>query len=322
MNILAECVKVFDIEISQLQAVRDSLDESIVNIVHEIHNCQGKVILCGMGKAGHVARKIAATLSSLGISSFFLHPAEALHGDLGSLSKKDVILLISNSGNSKEIVKLFPSLQFIGIKTIAITSNPKSELAIYSDLTLLMPKMQEACSLNLAPTSSTTAELVIGDALAVVVSMMQNLKSEQYAIFHPEGALGNKLLTKVSDLMKTGEAIPVIVKGSLVKDAIVEISQKGFGAVIILDKHNKMCGIVTDGDFRRALEKNIDIYASIVDEIMTLAPLFTTKNSLAVDALRIMEQDRLISVLPVIDEDGIPEGIINNHEIIRSGIIL
>ena len=320
MNILNECKRVFDVEISQLQMVRDTLQDSIVDIVHKIHTCEGKIVISGIGKPGHVARKLTATLSSLGIPSFFLHPAEALHGDLGSIGRKDIVVLISNSGNTKEVLNMFPSLRFIGCTTIAITSNPTSELATYSDIVLCTPKIQEACNLNLAPTSSTTVEMVIGHAIAVSVSKMNKFKKENFAIFHPAGTLGNALLSRVSDIMFTGSNIPVIEVGALMTDAVIEISKKGFGAVIITDLNGCIAGIITDGDIRRSFEKNIDIYSVVIDKIMTVNPACIDKDILAVDALKIMEQ-KMISVLPVADESKKPIGIIRNHDIIKNGVI-
>lgn len=323
MDILIECKKVFDTEIAQLRNVRESLDDSIVDIVYQIYNCKGKTVVCGIGKAGHVARKIAATLSSLGIASFFLHPTEALHGDLGCLSKNDIVLLISKSGNSKEVLELFPTFKLIGLTTIAITSNPDSELAIYSDCVLCTPKIQEACSLNLAPTSSTTVQMVLGDALAIAVSMLSAFKKENFALYHPAGSLGKKLLIRVEEIMHSGTSMPIVHNGSLVKDALVVISEKRLGSVIVVDKNNKLCGLITDGDIRRAFEKSIDIYECTVDMIMTSNPIYIKKDILAVDALKKMiANQKNISVLPVIDDFNKPEGIICNHDIIRNGIIL
>lgn len=323
MDLLKECINVFDIEISQLIRLRDSLDNTIAEIANEIYKCKGKTVICGIGKPGHIARKIAATFSSLGIESFYLHPAEALHGDLGSLSRDDVILLISNSGNSKEIIKLFPSLKLIGPKIIAITSNPDSDMAIYSDITLCMPKLQEACFLDLAPTSSTTAELVIGDALAVAVSKMRGFASEDFAVRHPEGALGSRLLTRVSDIMRTGDDIPTVPSGAPLTVAIIEISKKTLGTVLVTDEQGKMCGLMTDGDLRRALERNINIYEITVNELMTVDPISINKDMLAVEALRVMGHGRrAVSVLPVVSSCGKIDGIISNHDIIRQGIIV
>jgi len=320
MDLLEECRKVFDIEISQLQMVRESLDEGIVNVIHLIHGCKGKVVITGIGKAGHVCQKLAATFSSLGIASFFMHPVEALHGDLGSLNQDDILLLISNSGNTKELLNLFPSLRLIGITTIAITSNPESDLAAYSNFALCTPKIHEACSLNLAPTSSTTVEMVIGDALAVSVSKLNQFDKERFAVYHPAGTLGHKLLMRVSDIMFTGCDVPIVSSNTLVKDAVVIISQKNCGAVIIIDSECSMRGILTDGDIRRSFEKNIDIYSVTIDKIMTANPIFTHKNMLAVDALKLMER-RMISVLPVIDDLKKPIGIIRNHDIFLKGIM-
>jgi len=323
MDILKECQNVFDIEISQLQQMRDSLDETIVEIVHQVHKCQGKTIICGMGKPGHIARKIAASLSSLGIESFYLHPAEGLHGDLGSLSQKDIIILISNSGNSQEMVNLFPTLKMIGITTIAITSNEESELGKHSDIVLCTHKIKEACALDLAPTSSTTVELVIGDAIAVVASKLSSFKREDFALFHPAGALGKKLLTQVGDIMYTGEDLPIIKSDSTIKEALVKITEKSFGTVLVVDELGKMIGIITDGDIRRTLGKNIDIYTCTAKEIMTIDPVCISKDVLAVDALKQMTKSkRPVAVLPVVDEDGRAEGIIRNSDILRNGIIL
>jgi len=323
MDILKECQNVFDIEISQLQKMRDSLDDTIVEIVYQVHKCKGKTIISGMGKPGHIARKIAASLSSLGIESFYLHPAEALHGDLGSLNQKDIIILISNSGNSQEMVDLFPTLKMIGLTTIAITSNTESELGKYSDIVLCTHTIEEACNLNLAPTSSTTIELVIGDAIAVVASKLSSFKREDFAMYHPAGALGKKLLTRVEDIMYTGTDLPIVNVDSTLKEALVEISGKSFGTVVVKDVRGKMIGIITDGDIRRVLEKNIDIYTCRAKEIMTVDPVCIKKDVLAVDALRKMTRsERPVSVLPVVDEAGRIEGIIRNNDILRNGIIL
>ena len=322
-DLLTECLSVIDIEISQLQKVRDSIDQQIVAAIHAIHACKGKTVVCGIGKAGLVCQKIAATMSSLGIPSFFLHPAEALHGDLGCLTKEDVVLLISNSGSSQEILRLLPALKFIGNKTIAVTSNPQSEMALHCDIAVCIPKLQEACALNLAPTSSTTAEMVIGDAIAVVVSSLRGFNREKYALNHPAGALGSKLLTRVKDLMKTGDDLPIVENHVMVKDAIIEISKKGLGAAIVVNPARMMCGIVTDGDLRRALEKNMDLYNTEVAAIMTPDPIYVEPDKLAVEALQIMEKGkRIVSMLPVLDNLKNPIGIIHNHYIIRSGIML
>ena len=321
MDILKECQNVFDIEIEQLKIVRQSLDDNIVNAVHQIYECGGKTVVCGIGKAGHVARKIAATLSSLGIASFYLHPTEALHGDLGSINKNDIVIMISNSGNTQEVLDLFPTLKLIGVKTIAITSNPDSDLATYSDLVLCTPKIQEACALNLAPTSSTTVEMVLGDALAVAVSILSDFRKENFALYHPAGSLGKKLLVRVEEVMHTGSSLPIIMRGKSLKDALVEISSKRFGTVLVINEIGVLCGIMTDGDIRRALGRNIDVYVTTVDQIMTTEPVSITKDVLAVDALRIMSE-RLIHALPVLDAMKRPEGLICDHDIIRNGIIL
>lgn len=322
MDLYAECLKVIDIEISQLKKMRDYIGKEIVEAVHAIHNCKGKTVMSGIGKAGLVCQKIAATMSSLGIPSFFLHPVEALHGDLGCLTRDDVVMLVSNSGGSEEMLRLMPALKFIGTKIIVMTSNPKSELAMHCDILLCLPKMQEACALNLAPTSSTTAEMVVGDAIAVAVSVFRGFNSENYALNHPAGTLGSRLLTRVKDLMLTKEDIPLVENNAFVKDAVIEISKKGTGATIVVNSNGIMCGIITDGDLRRALERNIDLYKTEVAAIMTHDPIFIEQDRLAVDALRLMEEGkRIISVLPVLDNSRRPIGIIHSHIIIRNGIM-
>lgn len=321
MDILQECRRVFDVEIEQLQAVRQALDHNMVTAVRQIYDCTGKIAVCGIGKPGHVARKIAATLSSLGIAAFHLHPVEALHGDLGSLNKNDIVLLISNSGNSKEIIDLFPTLKLIGIKSIAITANKESELASYSDLVILLPKIKEACRLNLAPTSSTTVEMVIGDALAVAVSALKNFNNENFALYHPAGSLGKKLLIRVREIMRKDEKIPIAHSDMLVKDALVLISQKQMGALCVVDVQNRLSGIMTNGDIRTAFERGVDIYSTQIDSFITKKPVCVLQDELAVDALQVMIKTG-VTILPVIDQTKKVVGIITSIDILSNGIVL
>lgn len=255
MDKLAEGKRVFDIEIEALEKTRDALDETFVKILDLVTECTGKVILTGMGKPGHIAKKLAATFASLGTPAFCLHPAEAMHGDLGMIAENDVVIAISYSGESDEIVKILPNIKMIGATLVAITGNEKSTLAQAADITQVLPKFDEACYLGLAPTSSTTAVLCYGDALAVVASGIYGFKNADFGKFHPAGSLGKKLILKVDDLMSKEEKNAVIEEKATLKDAIIELSKKGLGVVSIVDQDKKLLGVITDGDLRRQLEK-------------------------------------------------------------------
>lgn len=320
-NIIENIHRVFDIEEAELKKVQNSLNDSIVDVVHVLDSCKGKVVLCGMGKPGHIGRKISATMSSLGIESYFLHPAEAAHGDLGTLSAGDVIIIISNSGETGEIVRMLPNIKMIGTAIVAITSHRNSTLALYADYLLELPEINEACSLSLAPTSSTTAALVIGDALAVTVSGLRGFQKENFALYHPAGALGRKLITRVKDLMYSGDDNPTISEHGALIDAIIKMTDTGHGAISIVDDAGKLKGIITDGDLKRYIKGKLDIYHATVNEIMTREAVFVNQDLLAVEALKIMEQgEKQISVLPVVDNQELVVGMISNHDIIKLGI--
>lgn len=323
MDILSEIRNVFDVEINELVNVKNSLSNSIIDVVNVVNDCKGKVVLCGMGKPGHIAKKISATMSSLGVQSYTMHPAEAMHGDLGTLSGDDVIIFISNSGETVEICHILPNIKMIGATMVAITSHPESTLAKYSDFVIGLPVMLEASAYNLAPTSSTTAALVIGDAIAVVVSKMRKFQEENFALFHPAGTLGRKLTTTVYDVMAKGDEVPIVCKDSTILQAIEEMCEKPMGAVIITDDGNNMCGLITEGDLRRSYEKKIDVYNALVNDVMTKTPVYTRPDALAVEALKIMERGKYsLSVLPVLNNDNKVCGLISNHSIIRLGIFI
>jgi arabinose-5-phosphate isomerase len=319
MNKLAEGRKVFDIEIEALKRTRDCLDDVFVKILDSVTACEGKVIITGMGKPGHIATKLAATFSSLGTPSFYLHPGEAMHGDLGMISSNDVVIAISYSGESDEIVRILPCIKVIGAKLIGITGNVNSTLAKVSDITQVLPEFEEACYLGLAPTSSTSAVLCYGDALAVVASGIYGFKDTDFGKFHPAGSLGKKLILKVNDLMSCKEKNAIIGIHAALKDAVIELSKKGLGAVSVVDNSGKLKGIITDGDLRRQLEKESDIYAMRVDEVMSQNPFTIDKDKLAVEALNVMKEKN-ISCLAVV-EDGIAIGTIRVQDIIGIGIV-
>lgn len=319
MNYILEGKKVFDIEIEALSRIRDALDEIFEKIVTEVVNCDGKVIITGIGKPGHIASKVAATLSSLGTPSFYLHPAEAMHGDLGAISENDIVIILSYSGESDEILKILPNIKMIGAKIIAITGNCSSTLAKNADIVQLFPEFDEACYLGLAPTSSTTAELVYGDAIAVVASKVYGFDDVDFGKFHPAGTLGKKLVLRVEDLMIKGNENAVVKSDANLKDAILEISKKALGMVSIVDYEDNLLGIITSGDLRRALEKNPNIYDFRTSDIMTTTPCIVSSDQMAVDILRIMV-DRNYAVVPVVDDKKLV-GVIRMHDILRAGIV-
>lgn len=321
MDYLEAARKVFDVEIEALTRTKENLNDSFTEIVNAILQCKGKVILCGMGKSGHVAKKISATMSSLGTSSFYLHPAEAMHGDLGMVTECDLVILISHSGESQEIVQLIPSLKIIGAPIVAITSNENSTLAKESEWVQIMPTVREACNLNLAPTSSTTAVLAYGDALAVTVSQKYGFCEENFALFHPAGALGKRILLRVDGIMATGNDMPIVREKALISEAVMEMSRKQLGVVAIIDENDRLSGLLTDGDLRRAIEKRVDMYNDIIDTIMTRSPKTIRKDILAVQALHNLKENS-INNYPVVDELGHVEGVLTWQMIVKAGIVI
>ena len=319
IDILAEGKKLFDVEIEAMELVKKALDKRFVDIVKLICDCKGKVVITGMGKPGHIGTKIVATMASLGTPSFFLHPAEAQHGDLGMLREEDIVIAISFSGESEEVTRLIPSLKLIGSKLVGISGNENSTLIRNSDYSFVFPPFKEACAMNLAPTSSTTVALAFGDALAVCASKIYGFNEKNFALFHPAGSLGKKLVTKVSDLMKTGESNSVVSVGTSLKDAIVVMSQKALGIINVVDG-DKLAGVFTDGDLRRALANSIDVYHILIDELMIRTPVVISSDIMAIEALKLMN-DKGISALPVVD-DGVLTGTIRINDITGMGIVL
>ena len=317
---ISEAKKVFDKEIEALEKTRDALGEDFETILNLILDCEGKLILTGMGKPGHIATKMSATFASLGIPSFFMHPGEAMHGDLGMVEKKDVVMLMSYSGESEEVTRLMPVLKEIGCKTIAITGKSQSTLAQECQYHFFFPEFEEACYLHLAPTSSTTTLLVLGDALAVIASRAINYTRDDFGLHHPAGALGKKLLVKVKNLMYSGDEDAVVLEGSTLHQAIVEMSKKGLSMVTIVDTDNNIKGIITDGDLRRMLDKNVDVYNAVVDDLMTKNPTTVDYREMAVNALQTMS-DKKITCMPVVDEGNKLVGTILMQDIFKAGIV-
>jgi arabinose-5-phosphate isomerase len=320
IDILAESKYVFETEVHAINLVKDALDESFVKIVELISQCTGKVIVTGMGKPGHVSRKISATMSSLGTSSFFLHPAEALHGDLGMVSPNDIVMAISYSGESEEIKHILPNIKIIGATLIGISGNSNSTLIKYSDYSFVLPKFKEACSMNLAPTSSTTVEMVLGDALAVSLSKIYGFREHNYALYHPAGSLGKKLLIKVNDIMHYGENNATVKTGTILKDAIIEMSTKAIGIINIVNDKDELVGVFTDGDLRRTLAREVNVYGLSVDDVMVKTPINIDHDMLAVDALKLMK-DNNISALPIIKDLKLI-GTVRVNDILGAGIFV
>lgn len=321
MDILNEARLVFDEEIDALNQVKTSLDNKFEEFVMKICQCKGKVIITGMGKPGHIGRKMAATFSSLGISSSYLHPAEALHGDLGLLSSDDILIAISWSGESDEIVSLLPEVINRKICLLCITSNVDSTLARYSDIVQVFPKVKEADAWNLAPTSSTTCELVFGDALAVIASKIKGFAKEDFGKNHPAGSLGKKLIYRVSDIMIKDGKYASINFDVKMKDAIIEMSRKASTLVTFTDEEGNLKGIITDGDLRRLLEKGENIYEKKAIEVMTTKPKWIFADDMAINAMKLLTDNRF-SAMPVLDSNEKLVGIITLQDILRAGIVI
>lgn len=318
-KILESALRTIRIERDALSDLEDSIDGNFVRAVKLIYDSKGKVIVTGIGKSGQVAHKIASTLSSTGTPAVYLHPADALHGDLGIISPEDVVIAISNSGETSEVLSLIPYIKFVGVPLIAITGNEKSTLARKSDVLLLVKVKREACPLNLAPTASTTATLVLGDALAIALLELRGFTKEKFARLHPGGLLGKKLKL-VKEIMHTGDRVPRVSVKSSMREAILEMTSKGFGATTVVDEEGRLVGIITDGDLRRYIERGKDLNNGRVEDAMTGNPKVISPESLVGEALNLMEKYKIM-VLPVVDEKGRPIGIIHLHDILGSGII-
>lgn len=321
MDLIQEAKRVFDIEINALKSVRDSLNSDFLSIIDAITNCKGKVIITGMGKPGHIGRKIAATMASLGTASFFLHPAEALHGDLGMIGKEDVVIAISYSGESEEVTRLLSNIKAIGATLIGISGNKESALIKHCDISQVFTKFDEACYMGLAPTSSTTVSLVYGDALAVVASKLYGFNENNYGLYHPAGSLGKKLFIKVKDIMASDHSNAVVLEGETLKNAIIEMGKKGLGMVTVIDSNAFIKGVITDGDLRRLLEKGVDVYNLMVNEVMSQKPTILIEEMMAIEALQILKQKN-ISSAPIMNKDKQSIGTIRLQDILNAGIVL
>ncbi len=317
---LALARQTFEIEAAAVSRLATRTGPEFGEAVRLMLACRGRVVVMGIGKSGHIGRKIAATLASTGTPAMFVHPAEASHGDLGMVQPDDVVLAISNSGESEELTVILPVLGRQGVPLVAMTGGAQSTLAKQAHVTLDTSVAQEACPLNLAPTASTTAQLAMGDALAVALLDARGFRAEDFARSHPGGALGRKLLTHVSDVMRSGDAVPAVTLDATFSDLMREMSSKGLGASAVVDDERRVLGIFTDGDLRRLVEKGIDLRSSKVADVMHPKPRTVRQSALAVDAVALMEQFRITSVL-VVDDAGRLCGALNSNDLMRAKVI-
>jgi len=317
---LALAREVLNIEADALRSMAQRLEDSFLAAVELVLACTGRIIVTGIGKSGHIGCKIAATLASTGTPSFFMHPAEAAHGDLGMVTTSDVILALSNSGESDEVIALLPALKRKGIPIIAMTGRPQSTLAREASVHLDAAVEKEACTLGLAPTTSTTAALALGDALAVTLLDARQFRPEDFALSHPGGSLGRRLLVHIRDVMHSGDALPVVPLGTSLKDALLEMTRKGLGMTAVLAADGTLAGIFTDGDLRRTLDRSLDLAGLSIDDVMHPQPRTIAANLLATEAAKEMEL-RKINGLLVVDEHGRLIGALNMHDLLKAGVV-
>ena len=308
------------IESDAVNALSQRLNQDFIKACELILACPGRIIVTGMGKSGHIGKKIAATLASTGTPSFFVHPGEANHGDLGMITKQDIVLAISYSGTSNEILTLLPLLKRSGIKIISMTGNPQSTLAEIAEAHLNIAVETEACPLDLAPTASTTATLVLGDALAIALLEARGFTEEDFAFSHPGGALGRKLLLRVVDIMHIGDQIPRVLANASLGEALLTMTEKGFGMTTVVDEKNQLLGIFTDGDLRRTIDRGISLSGASISEIMNRTPKTINNKALPAEALKMME-DLKITALVVCDEHSHPIGVLHMHDLLRAGVV-
>ncbi|NWL79952.1 D-arabinose 5-phosphate isomerase [Pseudomonas taiwanensis] len=319
-DLIKSAQRTIQLEREAIDALLPRIDADFVRACELILACKGRVVVVGMGKSGHVGNKIAATLASTGTPSFFVHPAEASHGDMGMITREDVVLALSNSGSTAEIVTLLPLIKRLGITLISLTGKPDSPLAKAAAANLDARVAQEACPLNLAPTSSTTAALVLGDALAIALLEARGFTAEDFAFSHPGGALGRRLLLKVENIMHGGDSLPSVARGTPLREALLEMTRKGLGMTAVVEPDGHLAGIFTDGDLRRTLDKGVDVRLASIDDVMTIHGKTVRPDMLAAEALKIMD-DHKINVLVVVDADDRPIGALHIHDMTRAGVI-
>jgi arabinose-5-phosphate isomerase len=311
--------RVLDIESAAIKNLKGTLNKSFVEACEACGNCKGKIIVMGLGKSGHIADKIAATFASTGTPAFFIHPSEAIHGDLGMIDKEDVVLILSNSGETEEIVSLIPMIKKMGITIIALTGNKKSKLSNEASVHVYVEVKEEACPMNLAPTASTTAALAMGDAIAVALLEKKGFTKEDFAKSHPGGSLGKKLLLSLGDIMHKDDEIPIVYETDKLASGLIEMSEKALGMTAVLNDNNELVGIFTDGDLRRTLENKIDIQSTYMKEVMKKDPYIMNEDTLAYNAVATLQEMKITSLLIVKDKRLI--GALNIHDLFRAGVM-
>ena len=311
---------VLDTEADAVQELKSRIDEDFVRACHYMLECEGRVVVIGMGKSGHIGSKIAATLASTGTPAFFVHPGEASHGDLGMITPKDVVMALSNSGSTEEILTILPIIKRLNVPLISLTGNPESPLARAASVNINVSVAEEACPLGLAPTASTTAALAMGDAMAVSLLEVRGFTADDFARSHPGGKLGRRLLLLIDDLIHTGDRVPKVASGTLICDALLEMTSKGLGATAIVDPDNRVLGIFTDGDLRRALDHDVDLHTTTIDTVMTPDCTLVSPGMLAAEALQIMDSGKFNALL-VVDQDKRLTGALNMHDLLRAGVV-
>jgi len=319
-DLIALARRVLEIESQAVMQLKSRLDESFSKACQLCLQTEGRVVVTGMGKSGHIGGKIAATFASTGTPSFFMHPAEASHGDLGMITAHDLLLAVSYSGETDEVVTILPLIKRMGAKLISLTGNPKSTLATAADAHLDVSVSEEACPLNLAPTASTTATLAMGDALAVALLESRGFTAEDFALSHPSGSLGKRLLLRVADVMHTGDNIPSVMADVSLSDGLLEMTEKGLGMTAIIDNDKRVLGVFTDGDLRRALDQEIDVHKTTMQSVMHSNCIVTTPEILAAEAVHVMEEKKITSLL-VVDDDDHLVGALNVHDLFRAGVM-
>ena len=319
-HFIASAKHVFATELAAIEEVQRFVDSEFAAACELMFNCKGRIIVVGMGKSGHIGNKIAATLASTGSPAFFVHPGEASHGDLGMITAGDVIVMISNSGETQEVVSILPVIKRLGAPVIAMTGNPESTMAKNATVHVCVKVSKEACPLGLAPTASTTATLVMGDAMAVALLEARGFTADDFALSHPGGSLGKRLLLTLNDVMHSGDTIPMVHELSTVKEALFEMSAKGLGMTAIVDDQKSLKGIFTDGDLRRIIEQKVDIHSTPITQVMTAKCTTGKANMLAAEVLNIMEKKR-INGLIVVDDNNTPIGSLNTQDLLRAGVL-